>query len=246
MPHKDRQFEEWLKPFAHENGHSTVQPKADDGETPTREAYADPDAAFGVLNERFFDGSLPDCVITFNRRRDGATLLRPGAFARVDGTVAHEISLNLPQLSRADERLVLATILCAQVSLWDRLTGEATSNSARNYHGLRFARKMEEVGLIPVARVTGKKTGYAMSFEIVPGGLFDLDCAELLASGFKLRWRDNAEPRGDLSVDGDEPSASPPRNTRTRFVCGCCDVKAWSRASARLACVDCDQPLTAS
>lgn len=251
MSEQDRQFEEWLRPFSQENGLSTVQPKNADADTPTQQAYADPDTAYAFLNERFFDGALPNCVITFNRRSDGATMLRKDAFTRVDGVEAHEISLNLPLLAQADERQVLATILCAQVSLWDRIKRGDKSGGARAYHGLRWARKMEEVGLTPIARATGKKTGYAMSFEIAPGGPFDLDCAELLASGFRLRWRDKASARGSLLLDEDARASgdvhtSPSGNTRTRFVCRGCGLKAWARPTAQLACRSCDLPLDAS
>lgn len=104
---------------------------------------------------------------------------------------------------------------------------------------------MELLGLMPSNSGSpgGRRTGYAMSHYIVEGGRFDLACSEWLLTAPGINWRDTRIARAPAPTE--RGAAAPPKNTRTRFVCLTCEVKAWSRASAKLACVDCNIPLVA-
>ncbi len=118
--------------------------------------------------------------------------------------------------------------------------------AARGYHDRAWGQQMIAVGLMPshTGRPGGRRTGYRMSHYVIERGPFDLACRELLIAGERINWRD-AQARFSLSpgLSGASAEPAPARNTRTRFICPLCDVKAWSRASTRLACSDCNSPL---
>ena len=59
------------------------------------------------------------------------------------------------------------------------------------YHNLEWARKMEELGLIPTAtgELGGKKTGNRMTHCVVEGGPFQIAAQEFLAH-YHLAWQD--------------------------------------------------------
>lgn len=66
--------------------------------------------------------------------------------------------------------------------------------------------------------------------------------------------REDAVGRAPSMYDYDHPdhpinkAAAPAtsKNTRTRFICPDCDVRVWSRGSARLSCLDCNLALLKS
>jgi hypothetical protein len=237
MADSDRQFEAWLRPFSPDGNQSTVQPNEGSGETPTQQAYGDPDAAVRFLVDRLFEGKLPSPVLAFNRQPNSHAYVRKDAFAGPDGKRAHELSLNVHRLQHADDRTVLATIACGLVEI--SMIEQGRAGRSRSYRSKSWREKMQEIGLRPVARNDGRTRGYGIAFEIVEGGAFDIDCAELLASGFKLRWRDAlSDPPVIEEANASEYSA--PKNTRTRFVCVTCSQRAWAAAGAVLACGKCN------
>ena len=116
------------------------------------------------------------------------------------------------------------------------------------YHDAVWADRMESIGLMPSTsgEPGGRRTGFRVTHYVIENGPFDRSCAELLGAGHTVNWRDNSMAREPSPVVR-APAAAPlvPKNTRTRFVCAFCDLKAWSRASANLSCADCDWPLVA-
>ena len=242
MAKKDRQFETWLRPFSADGDASTVQPNSENRETPTLQAYGDPDCGIGYFIERLFDGELSRPIITFNRQPNSRAFARTDAFVDASGVKVPEISLNIHSLKAADDRTILSIIVAALVDLFVR--GQRKTPGTRGYRSVAWAQKMEEVGLRPVGRQGNKKSGYGLSFEIIPGGPFDCDCAELPATGFKLRWRDGVEDLPEIAER--QSDNTPSKSTRTRFECAGCGLKAWANPAARLSCRDCNRPLTAS
>ena len=81
------------------------------------------------------------------------------------------------------------------------------------YHNREWAGMMKAIGLIPsdTGQPGGKETGQKVSHYIEPGGPFDRACAELVKSGFAVRY---VELWGDRRNGKRRPRAR--RNTPAR------------------------------
>lgn len=217
---------------------------------PTAETYAYWQGAFSFFNERLFQGKLANCVITLTRSR-ALGFFCPRAFQDGDGRTAHEISMNPTWFEARGDLGSLSTFVHEMAHQWREDMGPLNRKGGKGsggYHDKVWAEKMEQVGLMPshTGEPGGKRTGFQMTHYVIEGGRFDRACAELLGAGHAINWRDNR-----LNLEASPvtrgPAAAPAvaKNTRTRFICGACALKAWSRASAKLSCNDCNRPLIA-
>ncbi|MCB1471026.1 MAG: SprT-like domain-containing protein [Rhizobiaceae bacterium] len=228
-------------------------------ESPTLQVSAEWQHYYSYFDKVLFDKSLPDCVITFTKLPGTYGYFRADSFRDRKGNFAHEIAMNPVYFAKGDMES-FATLVHEMCHLWRHLYGPRNrkgGSGAPGYHDKPWADKMEAIGLMPShnGKPGGKRTGFYMLDYPIEGGRFDLACRELLISGHTVNWRDGrelvwfADPFGNAQDDASEafrPSPSPVRkNTRTRFVCPQCDLRAWSRASAKLSCNDCNRPLVA-
>ena len=103
---------------------------------------------FRALNTRFFDGKLPEPVITLKKT--------PGAYGHITcgktwtaGTEQrHEINISTATLDRPIEETT-ATLLHEMCHLYNMVNGiKDTSGSANAYHNKRFKETAESHGLI--------------------------------------------------------------------------------------------------
>jgi ribosomal protein S27AE len=227
---------------------------------PTPEAYSDWQDAIDYFNARLFDGQLPDCIITLTRRNGAGGYFKTNAFERVSGAVSHEIAMNPAYLQMLGDRFALSVLVHELCHLWREEFGPRNKNGhpgTRGYHDRVWARKMLEVGLVPTdtGKPGGRMTGYHVAHFIEAGGQFDLDCTELLATGFAIKWHDRvAEPVSDGSngtndnpkdgtAKGDRKAR---KGVRQRFTCPDCSLNAWAKPTAKLACGDCGLMMFAS
>lgn len=93
------------------------------------------------------------------------------------------------------------------------------------------------------------KTGFGKHGCVVEGSCLDLVISELLTSCFDVYSADNPAHLGATaaaySVDQSSEDLTP-KDTRARFICEQCDLKAWARYSAKLDCGRCHLPLIAT
>lgn len=226
---------------------SIVRPN-DEGRALTEKAYKDLIFAMGFFNERLFDSQLSDCILSFGRLSHVLGYFCPDRFQNQDGELAHEISLNPAYLKTQGDRDALSTLVHEMVHLWRHDHGPLNARGgkgARGYHDKVWATKMVEVGLTPTdtGQPGGKMTGYRMTHLIVEGGQFDLDCSELLATGFQINWHDRPylpQPEDDPE-QGDETAPAKPKKKkdRVKFTCAECGLNAWAKPSAQLVCGPC-------
>lgn len=239
--------------FLPEDMSSIVRPNSD-GQNLTAEAYSDLYSAKGYFNERLFDGKLPDCILSFARHKNMLGYFCVDRFESQSGAISHEIAMNPVYLRSCGDAGALSTLVHELCHLWRYEFGPPNrggGKGARGYHDLVWVKKMLEVGLIPTdtGLPDGKMTGYSVSHLVVEGGQFDLDCKELLASGFKLNWRDRHIP--DVANESDEDSATDAgsnpkpkkKKDRVKFTCAECDLNAWAKPSAPLVCGKCGIPM---
>lgn len=225
--------------------------------TPTLEFAREWQLAYGWFNERCFDGALPDCLITPTRRANAFGFFCAGIFENADGEIAHQIAMNPTYFSQRPDLITWSTLAHEMTHLWREVFGPLNrkgGKGAGGYHDKIWADKMEVIGLLPTdnGMPDGNRTGFRVSHLVIEGGRFDIAAREFLISGERVNWRDRVRPRSD-GGGGIPPttvppgaSSSSPKNTRSRFVCGCCGLKAWARASARLSCRDCGDAQMAS
>jgi hypothetical protein len=218
---------------------------------PTAEAYAFWQGAFSLFNEELFGGALANSLITLSTNRRALGYFCPRAFEDRDGAKAHQIALNPTWFTASGDLGSLSTFAHEMAHQWREDLGPLNrkgGKGAGGYHDRIWADKMQAIGLMPSDTGTpgGKRTGFRVSHYVIEHGAFDRTCTELLGNGIKVNWRDNRALRPDaLVLRAAVSPAAISKNTRTRFVCGCCDLKAWSRASAKISCTDCNTPLIA-
>lgn len=243
MCNSDKQFETWFAP-QDPGSFSTVQSKTEN--SPTAELYADFDFIRHYLTDRHFAGSMPPCVVTFNRRPRGIAYIGADTFENIVGETAHELSFNIAKLRQHDDRFAMSVVACALVGVWRQThgpRGKGNRPPTKGYCDRSMASKMEEIGLVPSDTGTpdGKKrTGYGISYYIAEGGPFDLDARELLATGFRIRWRDHPSQLPRIEHDEASSEGAPQKKaTRVRFECPECEQLAWAKATAVLECGVC-------
>jgi hypothetical protein len=205
-------------------------------DAPTLTVAGEFQRAYDHFNQELFDGALPAAVITMQRRPRSAGYFVPDRFARVDddGATQHEIALN-PSLFRQRPAIeTLATLVREMVGLWQHSFGHP---SRRGYGNQEWAEKMRAVGLPPSG--TGQKVVHA----ILPRGPFERAADAFLKSGGRITygdlWLDVEEGAGarQRGQSGGARRRAAKRASKTTFRCPACGIKAWSRSSARIACI---------
>lgn len=204
---------------------------------PTEETYDRLQQAYEHFNVALFGGTLPNALITLQRRKRSFGFFSGAKFANAEGIKADEIALN-PTLY-ADWPLpeMLAGLVHDMVHLWQHHFG--TPGRGR-YHNREWAGKMKSIGLQPVdsGRESGKETGEALFQLIVAGGPFAQAAEQLIGQGFAIDWREVLPPPAPnaMGEGGDEPAKPDKAGKRVRYRCPHCDLKAWAKHDAQLMC----------
>lgn len=159
-------------------------------ETPTEQIYRDLQHAFDFYNENLFDSTLPQCIVTLQRRKSTLGYYSRGRFVSRDGkTLIDELAMNPEYFATMPLLDILQTVVHEQCHLWQDHFG---TPSRPCYHNTEFADKMESLGLMPsdTGYPGGKRTGQKMDDYMIPGGRFESVTRILLKSGFGLSWFD--------------------------------------------------------
>lgn len=185
--------------------------------------------AFAHFNKALFDGKLPVAVLTVQRKR-GAN----GYFwhdqmrGRETEERWDEIAMN-PDTFDRDDRAILSTLVHEMCHHEQQHFGTPPKKA---YHNKEWASMMKAVGLIPSTDGTpnGKETGRKCTHYIEEGGRFDVACAELLKTGWKLDWMATPGIGGEKKKD----------KSKVKFTCPDCGQNAWAKETAKITCGDCD------
>lgn len=221
---------------------------------PTLEACVELQYGYNFCNDALFEGKLPQCILTYTRRKNCLGYFSPDRFERSNGEVLAELALNAEYLKLRDDRESLSTLVHEQVHVWRHYLADGDGGATRrpsSYHDRVWADRMELVGLMPSAtgKPGGKRTGHRMTHYIIEGGPFDLACRELLSAGFRINWHGRVELRttgfsgGGTSPDPDPQQ--PGKRDRVKFTCPCCKLNAWAKSTAGLTCTACSVPMHA-
>jgi hypothetical protein len=199
-------------------------------ETITQAQYRSFQQAFDFFNAELFDGSLPQLLVTLQRKGSTHGYFSPDRFVgRTKGATAHELALNPDHFTGRSDEEILSTLAHEQVHLWQQVAG---SPPRRGYHNKEFAAKMKEIGLHPsdTGQRGGRETGQKMSHYIITDGPFSKAYTQLAKDGLKLDWQSKPRERTQ-------------RESKTRFTCPECGQNAWAKPDAKLVCGICEVPM---
>jgi predicted SprT family Zn-dependent metalloprotease len=203
--------------------------------TPTEQAYTELQSAYDFFNARLFDGQLPPCLMTFQRKNRTYGYFSGERWNSLTGTLTDEIAMNPVHFATRSAEDVLSTLVHEMAHLWQHHFG-TPSRSA--YHNREWAAQMDALGLCPsdTGQPGGKRTGQSMSHYVVAGGPFAQACAALLAEGFAISWRDRARAHAPGKTPGKAGG-------RTKYTCPGCGLNAWAKPEVVLLCGACEVAL---
>jgi predicted SprT family Zn-dependent metalloprotease len=197
--------------------------------TPTDGTYQGFQQAYTHFNRVLFDGELPECLITLQRKRGTGGYFAAERFGhRRDDEIIDEIALNPASFLRRTDAFIASVIAHEMAHLWQFHFGKP---SRRGYHNKQWAQKMRSIGLTPShsGQPGGKQTGQRMSHYIEVGGAYDQAWTALEKTGFALNYQDRV---GDVPKDR--------RQYKVCYICPVCSIHAWGKPDIRIACLDCD------
>ncbi|KAF0234887.1 SprT-like domain-containing protein [Fundidesulfovibrio putealis] len=211
----------------------------------TGREYTGIERAYAFFNERLFDGELPDLLITYQRKAGSCGYYSPGRFERRDGSGSvPELALNPAVFRKQTDVEILQTLGHEMAHHWQWCFGKPTRGG---YHNKEWAGKMEAIGLIPsdTGQPGGRKVGPSMSDYVMPGGLFEQVCQELLAAGFRFNFQSvDCLPTAPVQADGEEgeggePKPRKPRQSKLKYTCPC-GQNAWGKPGLAMMCAKCE------
>lgn len=207
--------------------------------TPTEQVYSELQEAYDVFNRELFDGQLPPCLITMQRKARTYGYFSGKRWKSQTGAMTDEIALNPTHFADRSAQEVLATLAHEMTHLWQHHFGKP---SRTGYHNREWADKMVAIGLCPsdTGEPGGKRTGQRMSHYVIEGGSFAQASCRLLVQGFAISWRDWA---GEARGDGNDMKKN---TSRRKYTCIICGLNAWAKPNVRLYCGTCEIELLAS
>lgn len=200
------------------------------------QTYTSLDAAYDYFNTKLFGGSLPPCLITYQRHKGAYGYFSPKRFAQLGADqVTDEIALNPAHFQDQGPMNILSTLVHEQVHLWQEHFGKPPR---RCYHNREWADKMLEVGLVPstTGAKGGKQTGQRCSHYIEEGGPFELACQAWLDKQGSLFFGDRA---GELEDAARKKKAK----SKTKYSCPSCGANAWAKPKTKLLCGECEEAM---
>lgn len=201
--------------------------------TITKETYDVLDAAFDYFNTHLWEGALPPCAVTLQRKKGAYGYHATGHMFNRKGEPVAEIALNPDTFKDRTLREVLSTLVHEMAHLWQWRYGEPSRNG---YHNKEWANEMERIGLMPTdtGKEGGKRTGQKVSHYIVEGGDFDRLCSAFLA-----------EHKAELKFYSKNATTSQQtkakRKSKTKYTCAC-GQNVWGKPDLDIFCGDCGEP----
>jgi len=210
--------------------------------TPTSEAYSELQAAYDFYNSRLYEGALPSCLLTLQRKSAKVRgYFSPARFDGQHGRKSDELAMNPQHFRSRSTEAVLSTLVHEMTHVWQAHFGKPGRGG---YHNKQWAQEMKRVGLHPsnTGEPGGKETGDQMTHFIVSGGRFEAVTQDLLSSGFHLTWSEgdglDLVP-GSAGTDDPLPSSAKNKSNRLKYRCTGCSTNAWGKPGLNLVCGKC-------
>lgn len=219
---------------------------------PTEEIYFELQKAYDFFNLNFFDGKLPFCLITLQRKKNTEGYFCSQRFTSLQGLRTDEIAMNPIYFGIRSIKQILSTIAHEMVHQWQQHFG---TPSRGGYHNKEWANKMESIGLMPSSTGSpgGKRTGQKMSDYIIEGGVFDTLCDLLITNEYKISWADRfispsiqdemqlqlTDTENELVSDFNQDDLEEllkSKKTKYKYSCEDCKVSVWGKGGLSLKC----------
>lgn len=199
----------------------TEQTKA---RNPNRILWESYQQAFNYFNERLFEGTLPQCILSFAATGKSLGFFRDKRWKVDEFQALPEISLNPVLLTRHDD-LIFQVLVKNMVQLWQQTFG--TPPNKEFYYNIEFTEKMEDLGL-PCT----PDYGYSISFEPAADGAYSKTNPEAIKRFFPL-------------TTTTAPTHIKTPQKRVLYICPECSFKAYASAGGKLICNthDCDSEM---
>ena len=214
------------------------------GVPPTTLTYHRLQPAFDFFNAELFDGQLPPCLITFQRKGSSTYgYYSFKRFATLGGETSDEIAINPRFLKTRSFVEVMSTLVHEMAHCWQHHYG---TPSRTGYHNKEWAEKMMCLGLRPsrTGKREGPMTGQRMTHCIIPGGRFEIAVEKLRAMVSDLPWFDvhAAQLLPKRLVATDLVAKSGLSGRRTVYRCLRCRKRAESDSTFFAICGHCEVP----
>jgi len=202
--------------------------------TVTTSQYSNLDEAYKYFNEKLFEGKLPECLLTLQRKPKMAGYYWHEKFTSRDKkTKISELALNPDDFYGRDEIEILDTLVHEQCHVYQHIFG---TPPRKGYHDREFASIMFNIGLqvSSTGEPGGKTTGQSMSDYIIQGGKFESVATAFLLKGNKINWDSHNDPK----------ELKERKKTREKWTCPqCLSQHAWAKKTAKIACGICLVPM---
>jgi len=202
---------------------------------PTSRNYSQLTAAYDHFNAALFDGRLPTCLITLQRKNKSYGYFAGERFGTRDGSAGttDEIALNPTHFKNRSVEQTLSTLVHEMTHVEQHHFGKP---SRAGYHNAEWATLMKRVGLIPssTGEPGGREVGQRVSHYIETGGRFERACASLIKSGFTLSYV-------ELWTEDGAAKKAKKAASKTKYVCPDCGVCCWAKPATFLICGACSE-----
>jgi hypothetical protein len=232
-----------------ENGNMNISydQKHSEEENPSISTYKALIGAYQFFNKSLFNNLLPNCMITLQRKNGSYGYFGGDRFINEKSEIlTSEISLNPKTCATRSFSETMSTLVHEMCHCWQFYFSEHENRigTQRGYHDQEWATKMISIGLMPsdTGKEGGKKTGKKITHYIITGGAFDIACSHMLMEGYELIWREwiRSIPHRKTGEQGTQLKIETKKDTsKIRFTCPICNLNAWAKESARLACLGC-------
>jgi len=154
------------------------------------ETYKVFEEAYAFLNTRLFEGTLPKCLITFQRQSRLMGYVSFGRWKNKQNNSVDELAINPEYFANFPLEEILQTLCHEMVHVWQAHFGTPTRNG---YHNHQWSQKMKSIGLMPssTGRPGGQVVGQRMLDYVIEGAPFEQAVKGLIQKGFELIWVDN-------------------------------------------------------
>lgn len=202
---------------------------------PTEDQYHSLESAFNYFNDVLFQGSLPPCILNFDRRVGACGGFKIDAWEKKQemcDELKHEVSIN-PKFLKGTDKQIMAVLVHTMSHLFQFEFG---SPSRAFYHNREFALIMDSIGLPTQGFNCANeiRTGQNVSCDILTGGLFDL-AFDSMPSEYLLPWKINS-----LYSKNDNDSKISVGKNKVTYFCSCCDSRVWGKPGLTIFCGDCN------
>lgn len=203
---------------------------------PTQATYLSLMQAYELLNRTLFDGKLPNCLVTLQRKSNCRGYFAGARFVTRDGLqTTDEIALNPATFKDGDTRTILSTLAHEMAHLQQHHFGRPGKGG---YHNQEWGEMMLAIGLQPISiDQPGKMTGNKVTHTIIDGGAFDLAAIELVIKrrviiDYVEAWSETGKAKAKAKL-------------KVKYSCEGCGVNCWAKADCIFVCGACDEEMKA-